>query len=174
MSNKKTDLPIWLSFAAAISGVAGLFITVHQTYFKSVTDTPNLPTFLPITKSNISPKLPVEIPDIVSSQPKHQSIDLSHSFYFIDYSAFPDIDSANKELKILNAKKYDRAGIFWIPDYPNLSGKKLFEVYADRFNDRRSCAESIRYYRSQKPEAYCAFASKNKNDNPDRFYSDPK
>jgi hypothetical protein len=100
--------------------------------------------------------------------------DLPDSFYFIDYSAFSDRDSANKELKILKEKKYDRAGIFWIPDYPNLSGKKLFEVYADRFNDRRSCAESIRQYRKQKPEAYCAFASKNKNDNPDRFYSDPK
>jgi serine/threonine protein kinase, bacterial len=100
--------------------------------------------------------------------------DLPDSFYFIDYSAFSDRDSANKELKILKEKKYDRAGIFWIPDYPNLSGKKLFEVYADRFNDRRSCAEHIKYYRNHKPEAYCAFASKNKNDNPDRFYSDPK
>jgi serine/threonine-protein kinase len=61
--------------------------------------------------------------------------------------------------------------MFWIPDYPNLSGKRLFNVYPARFSSRQSCAEFLNSYSKREPGAYCAKASKNSNVSADRFYA---
>lgn len=65
---------------------------------------------------------------------------------------------------------YPQAGMFWIPDYPNLSGKQLFEVYAAKFSDKGSCIDFLKTYGKVNSKAYCAFASKDPNAPPDRFY----
>jgi hypothetical protein len=48
--------------------------------------------------------------------------------------------------------------MFWIPDYPNLSGKYLFQVYVAKFSDRKSCANFLRAYsqRILEPIAFLA------------------
>ncbi|MDJ0799617.1 MAG: YARHG domain-containing protein [Calothrix sp. MO_167.B12] len=60
--------------------------------------------------------------------------------------------------------------MFWIPEYANLSGKKLFAVYANKFSDRNSCINLLKTYGGGNPKSYCAFASQDVNTSPDRFY----
>jgi serine/threonine-protein kinase len=91
------------------------------------------------------------------------------SFYFVADSAFSNSDSAADKISVLKAAGYSEAGMFWIPDYPNLSGKLLFEVYVAKFGDRQSCANFLRSYRQRNSDAYCAFASKDRNEPADRF-----
>lgn len=93
------------------------------------------------------------------------------SFYFVADSAFSESGSATDKIRVLKAAGYGEAGMFWIPDYPNLSGKLLFEVYAAKFGDRQSCANFLRSYSQRNSDAYCAFASKDRNLPADRFYA---
>jgi serine/threonine protein kinase, bacterial len=88
--------------------------------------------------------------------------DLPNSFHFVANSNLPNLQAAIKEVKILQAQGISQSGVFWIPDYPNLSGKKnLFIVYIATFQDRPSCINFLKTYGQINPEAYCAFASKN-------------
>ncbi|MBD2359390.1 serine/threonine protein kinase [Tolypothrix sp. FACHB-123] len=90
-------------------------------------------------------------------------------FYFISDAAFKTSDEADRQVQKLQRQGYSQAGNFWIPNYPNLSGKSLFVVYPAQFKQRQSCANFLSNYRKKSPDAYCAFASKDRNAPADRF-----
>jgi serine/threonine protein kinase len=89
-------------------------------------------------------------------------------FYFIADSAYKDTQTANRQVNSLKSAGYPQAGMFWIPDYPNLSGKILYEVYANQFSDKTSCINFLKTYGTVNKDAYCARASKNANISPER------
>ncbi|MGK7874128.1 MAG: YARHG domain-containing protein [Xenococcaceae cyanobacterium] len=97
---------------------------------------------------------------------------VSQDFYFVADSAFPDANSAEVQVSKLKGDGYKKAGSFWIPDYPNLSGKLLFQVYPAKFSDRTSCANFLSAYSQRNTGVYCFFGSKDANASTDRFYSD--
>ncbi|MBE9042004.1 serine/threonine protein kinase, partial [Oscillatoriales cyanobacterium LEGE 11467] len=88
------------------------------------------------------------------------------SFYFLADSAFGESNRARKQLQRLKAEGYEGAGMFWLPDYPNLSGKSYTQVYAATFDDRASCAIWLKRYGRENPDAYCALASTDANLSP--------
>jgi hypothetical protein len=90
-------------------------------------------------------------------------------FYFVADSAFPDVNSAAREVSKLKKSGYSEAGMFWIPDYANLSRKPLFQVYPAKFTTRDACANFISRYNHRSPQAYCVFASRDPNTPADRF-----
>ncbi|KAF3884012.1 MULTISPECIES: protein kinase domain-containing protein [Nostocales] len=93
-----------------------------------------------------------------------------HAFYFLADSAYPNSQTALMQVKALQAVGYSQAGMFRIPEYPNLSGKELFEVYVAQFSDRNNCIDLLRTYGQANSNAYCAFASKDPNAPPERLY----
>ncbi|BAZ12945.1 serine/threonine protein kinase [Calothrix sp. NIES-4071] len=95
---------------------------------------------------------------------------LPSSSYFLIDSAYAKREAANKQVEKLKAKGYQQAGIFWIPDYPNLSGKQLYAAHAGKFNTRAECVDLLRNFGLQNKDAYCTFASKEPNAPSDRFY----
>jgi serine/threonine protein kinase len=127
------------------------------------TDTASPKVNQSVTENQITP--------VATVSPKENQTGVS-SFYFIDDTAFSRNKQAeaNEQIQRLQSQGYSDAGMFWIPDYPNLSGKDLFEVYAGKFSDRTACIESLRRFGKQNPDSYCAFASKDANASPDRFY----
>lgn len=105
-------------------------------------------------------------------QPQKQSTttNLPSSFYFLADSAYPNSQTATKQVQTLKTAGYSQAGMFWIPEYPNLSGKELFEVYVDKFSDRNSCINFLKTYGRDNSQAYCAFASQDANASTNRLY----
>jgi serine/threonine protein kinase, bacterial len=95
---------------------------------------------------------------------------LPNYFHFVADSTFPNLQNAVEQVKTLETAGYRQAGVFWIPDYPNLSDRHLFIVYADRFSDRFSCIKFLKTYGQTNPGAYCAFASKDPKAPRDRVY----
>ncbi len=93
-----------------------------------------------------------------------------NSFYFLADSAYSDGQTAMKQVQTLQTRGYLQAGMFWIPEYANLSGKKLFAVYVNKFSDRNSCINLLKTYGERNSQSYCAFASQDVNTSPDRFY----
>jgi serine/threonine-protein kinase len=91
------------------------------------------------------------------------------SFYFLADSAFKDRSNADNQLQTLKSAGYSEAGQFWIPDYPNLSGSPLWQVYVAKFRDSASCDKILRDYQQKKPDAYCALASKDRSASADRL-----
>ncbi|NMG08793.1 YARHG domain-containing protein [Brasilonema sp. UFV-L1] len=104
------------------------------------------------------------------AQSNTNSNSLPSSFYFLADSAFANSQTAAQQVKNLQAAGYPEAGMFWIPEYPNLSDQQLFEVYTAIFSERNNCLDLLRTYGQVNSKAYCAFASKNPNSPPDRFY----
>ncbi len=90
-------------------------------------------------------------------------------FYFVADSAFPDNNSAARKVRKLKNTGYSGAGMFWIPDYPNLSNKPLFQVYPAKFSNRGDCANFLSSYSQSHPAAYCVFGSKDSSASTDRF-----
>lgn len=90
-------------------------------------------------------------------------------FYFVADDAYSNVNYASQKVESLQDLGYKGAGMFWIKEYPNLSGKNLLQVYPAKFVDRDSCAEFIKSYRLRNPDSYCVFGSKNPAANPDRF-----
>lgn len=88
---------------------------------------------------------------------------LPDSFHFISNSTFPNLQTAVEQVKTLQGKGYKQSGVFWTPDYPNLSDKPLFIVYLTTYRDRGSCVDFLKTYGKSNPKAYCAFASKDAN-----------
>ena len=80
-------------------------------------------------------------------------------FYFLADSAFADKNSADLRVKALVSEGFKDAGVFWIPDYPNLGSSKFYQVYAVPFGDPNSCTSDLKTYVKRIPDAYCAFAS---------------
>ncbi|MBD2144047.1 YARHG domain-containing protein [Sphaerospermopsis sp. FACHB-1194] len=95
---------------------------------------------------------------------------VNNSFYFVADSAFKDLPTATQQVRTLQVRGYSQAGMFWIPDYPNLSGKRLYQVYANWFSDRTNCINFLKTYGQVNSDAYCVLASKDANTSPDRVY----
>jgi len=112
------------------------------------------------------PKIQSTIPPVATSNNPNSN---QNSFYFLADSAYSAAQTAMKQVQILQTKGYLQAGMFWIPEYGNLSGKKLFTVYVDKFSDRNSCISLLKIYGQNNPQTYCAFASQDVNTSPDRF-----
>ncbi|RCJ40706.1 hypothetical protein A6770_09835 [Nostoc minutum NIES-26] len=98
-----------------------------------------------------------------SESPITNIANLPDSFHFISNSSFPNLQTAVEQVKTLQAKGYRQSGVFWTPDYPNLSDKPLFIVYVTTYKDRRSCIDFLKTYGKSNLKAYCAFASKDSN-----------
>ncbi|MEA5553571.1 serine/threonine-protein kinase [Anabaena cylindrica UHCC 0172] len=114
-----------------------------------------------------------QLPDAIQTQINRSLPEKSivnNSFYFVADSAFKDLRTANIQVKKLQLMGYYQSGIFWIPDYPNLSGKRLYEVYANQFSDRTKCINFLKIYGQFNSDAYCVLASKDANISPDRVY----
>lgn len=86
------------------------------------------------------------------------------AFYFLADSAFDDKNSADTQVKSLISQGFKDAGVFWIPDYPNLGNSKYYQVYAVPFVEANSCITNLKTYVKKVPDAYCAFASLNAKD----------
>lgn len=91
------------------------------------------------------------------------------SFYYLADSAYREIINANTQVKNLKTAGYSQAGMFWIQNYPNLPTKPFHLVYVSKFSNRNSCIELLKIYIKFKPEAYCAFASKDASAPTDRI-----
>ena len=85
-------------------------------------------------------------------------------FYFLADSAFEDVNNANLQVARLRAQGYSNAGMFWIPDYPNLGNQQYQQVYAEKFTDLESCVAKLAIHRQSVADAYCAYASLNAQD----------
>jgi serine/threonine-protein kinase len=85
-------------------------------------------------------------------------------FYFLADSAFEDVNNAKLQVERLRAQGYSNAGMFWIPDYPNLGDRQYQQVYAEKFADLASCEAKLAAHRRYAADAYCAYASLNAQD----------
>ncbi|MEO1378171.1 MAG: serine/threonine-protein kinase [Cyanobacteria bacterium J06635_10] len=85
------------------------------------------------------------------------------SFYFLADSAFRQINNANNQITSLKNAGYNRAGKFWLQDYPNLSNKPYYQVYVEKFSSRGNCIKSLKNYIQRNQDAYCALASEDAN-----------
>ena len=92
------------------------------------------------------------------------------SFYFLADSAFEQINNANNQITNLKNAGYNRAGKFWLQDYPNLSNSPFHQVYVEKFSSRSNCIESLKNYIKRNQDAYCALASEDANASPRYFY----
>ena len=90
-------------------------------------------------------------------------------YYFLYDSAFTNVAKARQRLRKLQQSGYYNAGIFWIPDYHNLSGNRYYTVYVDKMNYRQDCANFLNSYTRKNKQAYCVFGSSNPAADPDRF-----
>jgi serine/threonine-protein kinase len=87
-----------------------------------------------------------------------------YPFYFLADSAFEDVNNAKLQVEKLRAQGYSNAGMFWIPDYPNLGDRQYQQVYAEKFADLASCEAKLTAHRRYVADAYCAYASLNAQD----------
>jgi serine/threonine protein kinase, bacterial len=85
-------------------------------------------------------------------------------FYFLADSAFEDVEKANLRVEKLKSLGYKEAGVFWIPDYPNLGSNKFQQVYTSQFKDIESCKAKLIEHLKFIEDAYCALASPNEKD----------
>ena len=98
------------------------------------------------------------------------SANLPNYFHFIADSTFPNLQTAVEQIKTLQMAGYRQPGVFWIPDYPNLSDQRSFVVYAATFSDRTSCINFLKTYGKVNPGAYCGFASKDPHAPSNKIY----
>jgi serine/threonine-protein kinase len=88
------------------------------------------------------------------------------SFYFLADSAFGTeayADYANTRVDALKQAGFRQAGWFWMPQYANLFGENVAQVFADRFNSLEQCVKALERYGQTVGDAYCAFASTDPN-----------
>ncbi len=78
--------------------------------------------------------------------------------YIICSSACYTEKEAKRRVKMLKKKGYN-SGYLWIPDYPSLSGTKMYVVYIGPFKSRRSCIVHLRKYQKVNPKAYAVLVS---------------
>ena len=109
----------------------------------------------------LEPEPPAPEPEPPEPEPEPVEIEPppTVSFYYLADSAFGEANRARKQLQRLKANGYEEAGLFWIPDYANLSGKPYTQVYVATFEDRANCAIRLKSYGRDNPDAYCALAS---------------
>ncbi len=137
--------------------LVGIALAVNQVR----TDDPELPDNPP-QEASIEPSIePIATPTEPTPEPTPEPTapPVAESFYFLADSAYKDKDRASQQVQQLQSTGYPQAGSFWIPDYPNLSGQRYTQVYADKFSDRESCLQQLAIYAKQQSDAYCALAS---------------
>ncbi|MFO5493693.1 MAG: protein kinase domain-containing protein [Cuspidothrix sp.] len=117
-----------------------------------------------------SPLPPSSAKTETNNQQLSDSSTLNNSIYFVADSTFSDLQTATKEADNLQVKGYSQAGIFWIPDYPNLSDKPLYQVYANQFSDLTNCINFLKTYGKINSDSYCVLASKDANTSPNRVF----
>jgi serine/threonine protein kinase, bacterial len=83
--------------------------------------------------------------------------------------AFTNWNKAQQRLQKVRNSGFYNSGIFWIPDYANLSGKRYYVVYVDKFNNRNACGKLLNRYARNNSQAYCVFGSSDYSADPDRF-----
>lgn len=178
ITNRKRNGIIIGSLIVAGIGIVGASAIVFKLFPSEVADqrpaTPNTVEAIDNQNNQKDSQSPATIkpssnpvsPD-TSNKP---NLNLPSSSYFLIDSAYAKPETANKQLEKLKAKGYQQAGVFWIPDYPNLSGKQLYAVYAGKFSARAECIDLLRNFGLQNKDAYCTFASFEPNAPPDQFY----
>ncbi len=121
--------------------------------------------------SNTTPSSPTNTQPVYSTPPTPSPVPNppQQDLYFVTDEAFADLNTTNQRVQALKATGYQNAGAIWIPDYPNLSGKPLYQVYAAKFSDRSSCGSFVKTYRQRKRDAYCFRASLDPRISADRF-----
>lgn len=123
-----------------------------------------------LTKSSVSKTSGVRMNVPNSEMAISNSPDLPNYFHFVADSTFPNMQTAIEQSKTLQRVGFGQPGVFWLPDYPNISDKRLFVVYASTFSDRPSCINFLKTYGKINPGAYCAFASKDPSAPSDKVY----
>lgn len=78
--------------------------------------------------------------------------------YIICTSACFTEDEAIRRSYQLRRKGY-RTGYLWIPDYPSLSGARMFVIYTGPFSSRSKCIEELRKYQRIDRKAYAVLVS---------------
>jgi len=86
------------------------------------------------------------------------------AFYFLADSAFEESAKAKLRVEKLRSQGYTEAGVFWIPDYPNLGNSQFFQVYTGQYSNLENCREKLKEHSKFVDDAYCAFASPNPDD----------
>jgi tetratricopeptide (TPR) repeat protein len=76
-----------------------------------------------------------------------------NGFYIISISATDTKAKARRVAKQMQDKGYE-SGFLWIPDYPSLSGTKMYAVYLGPFATQEVCAREVAAYRRIQPSAY--------------------
>lgn len=104
----------------------------------------------------------------VSGKPAEKS-----AFYFLADSAFAESAKANLRVEKLRSQGYAEAGLFWIPDYPNLGNSQFFQVYAEQYSSLENCKKKLEKHSRFVSDAYCAFASPNPDDAVQRISGNP-
>jgi serine/threonine-protein kinase len=167
---------IFLNSILVAVGVMGASVIIGL----FLTNSPQPPTYKEATSSLLT-KPQVEENSSLSSASKNSQVASSESaiiktanlpnyFHFTADSTFPNLQTAVEQIKTLQVAGYRQPGVFWIPDYPNLSNKRSFVVYAATFSDRTSCLNFLKTYGKVNPGAYCSFASKDPHAPSDKIY----
>ena len=78
--------------------------------------------------------------------------------YIINVTAFVYENDAIKKVSWYRKAGY-QAGYLWIPDYPSLSGKRLFVVFLGPYYSQKSCELATENYKKVWPDAYGVLVS---------------
>lgn len=162
---------IFLGGSLIAGGLVGALIIISLLLTKSPQPITYKNSSSLLSPQSQSPPSETTSPQIVPNELAiTNSANLPSSFHFIADSTESNLQSAVQQIKRLQAVGYRQPGVFWIPDYPNLSSEQLFVVYVATFSDRNSCIDFLKTYGQVNSSAYCAFASTDPNAPPDRFY----
>ncbi len=81
--------------------------------------------------------------------------------YIINITAYANEKDAIEKVKQLKSIGY-KSGYLWIPDYPSLSGKKLFVTFLGPYYTQKSCEYAVEIFRKSQPDAYGVLISNEK------------
>ncbi|MBD2607009.1 serine/threonine protein kinase [Scytonema hofmannii FACHB-248] len=173
-SNKQNA--IFTSSILVAGGVMGASVIIGLL----LTNSPQPPTYKQATSSLLTKPQIEDTSSLPSANKSSQvassesaiinSANLPNYFHFIADSTFPNLQTAVEQIKTLQVAGYGQPGVFWIPDYPNLSNQRSFVVYVGTFSDRTSCLNFLKTYGKVNPGAYCGFASKDPHAPSDKIY----
>lgn len=82
-------------------------------------------------------------------------------FYILNVAAFASEADAIKKVEFLKAQGHPSSHL-WIPDYPSLSGAKMFSAFIGPFDSQHDCEVATENYRRTDPNAYGTLVSHEK------------
>ncbi len=161
--------------AAGVMGasvIIGLLLTnsPQSPTYKQATSTSSLLTKPQVEETSSLPSANKSSQVASSESAIINSANLPNYFHFTADSTFPNLQIAVEQIKTLQVAGYPQSGVFWIPDYPNLSNQRSFVVYVGTFSSRTSCLNFLKTYGKVNPGAYCGFASKDPHAPSDKIY----